>query len=163
MKITHIWLFIINFFLLPSSLYSQKNNQDEDLIDSIKIKTNTGLRIRAAVEKEFIDQRIAGVATKKIDANLERCTKEIKIIGLMKRKKILGSFFKPVERDDADFLKIISKRLKLEKSKVENENQQRIQTEALTSENKNNETVNLDGLSTINQNVTPTQDTVSVS
>ena len=29
----------------------------------VKIKTNTGLRIRAAVEKEFIDQRIAGVAT----------------------------------------------------------------------------------------------------
>ena len=43
----------------------------------VKIKTNTGLRIRAAVEKEFIDQRIAGVATKKIDLNLERCTKEI--------------------------------------------------------------------------------------
>ena len=129
----------------------------------VKIKTNTGLRIRAAVEKEFIDQRIAGVATKKIDVNLERCTKEIKIIGLMKRKKILGSFFKPVERDDVDFLKIISRRLKLEKSKVENENQLRIQTEALISENQNNETVNLDGVSTINQNVSPTQDTVSVN
>ena len=129
----------------------------------VKIKTNTGLRIRAAVEKEFIDQRIAGVATKKIDVNLERCTKEIKIIGLMKRKKILGSFFKPVERDDVDFLKIISRRLKLEKSKVDNENQLRIQTEALISENQNNETVNLDGVSTINQDVSPTQDTVSVN
>ena len=84
-------------------------------------------------------------------------------IGLMKRKKILGSFFKPVERDDADFLKIISRRLKLEKSKVENENQLRIQTEALISENQNNEIVNLDGVSTINQNVSPTQDTVSVN
>ena len=129
----------------------------------VKIKTNTGLRIRAAVEKEFIDQRIAGVATKKIDVNLERCTKEIKIIGLMKRKKILGSFFKPVERDDVDFLKIISRRLKLEKSKVENENQLRIQTETLISENQSNETVNLDGVSTINQNVSTTQDTVSVN
>ena len=129
----------------------------------VKIKTNTGLRIRAAVEKEFIDQRIAGVATKKIDVNLERCTKEIKIIGLMKRKKILGSFFKPVERDDADFLKIINKRLKLEKRKVENENQLRIQTEALTSENQNNETVKLDGVSNINQNVSPPPDTVSVN
>jgi hypothetical protein len=49
----------------------------------IKIKTNTGLRIRAAMEKEFIDQRIAGMATKKIDLNLERCTKEIRIMGLM--------------------------------------------------------------------------------
>jgi len=81
----------------------------------------------------------------------------------MKRKKILGSFFKPVERDDTDFLKIISKRLKLEKSKVENENQLRIQTEALMSENQNNETVNLDGVSTNNQNVSPTQDTISVN
>ena len=60
-------------------------------------------------------------------------------------------------------LKIIGKRLKLEKNKVENENQLRIQTEALMSENQNNETVNLDGVSTNNQNVSPTQDTVSVN
>ena len=88
----------------------------------MKIKTNTGLRIRAAMEKEYIDQRIAGIATKKIDLHLERCTKEIRIIGLMKRKKILGSFFKVVERDDADLLKVITKRVKLEAQKVENEN-----------------------------------------
>ena len=53
--------------------------------------------------------------------------------------------------------------MKLEKSKVDNENQLRIQTEALMSENQNNETVNLDGVSTNNQNVSPTQDTVSVN
>jgi len=100
----------------------------------MKIKTNTGLRIRAATEKEFIDQRIAGIATKKIDLHLERCTKEIRIIGLMKRKKILGSFFKVVERDDADLLKVITKRVKLEEQRIENQNQLRIQAEALASQ-----------------------------
>ena len=100
----------------------------------MKIKTNTGLRIRAATEKEFIDQRIAGIATKKIDLHLERCTKEIRIIGLMKRKKILGSFFKVVERDDPDLLKVINKRVKLESQRIENENQLRIQAEALASQ-----------------------------
>ncbi|MDC1357452.1 ribosome recycling factor [Pseudomonadota bacterium] len=100
----------------------------------MKVKTNTGLRIRAATEKEYIDQRIAGIATKKIDLHLERCTKEIRIIGLMKRKQILGSFFKVVERDDPDLLKVITKRVKLESQRVENENQLRIQAEALASQ-----------------------------
>ena len=100
----------------------------------MKIKTNTGLRIRAATEKEFIDQRIAGIATKKIDLHLERCTKEIRIIGLMKRKKILGSFFKVVERDDSELLKVIAKRVKLEEQRIENQNQLRIQAEALASQ-----------------------------
>ena len=100
----------------------------------MKIKTNTGLRIRAATEKEFIDQRIAGIATKKIDLHLERCTKEIRIIGLMKRKNILGSFFKVVERDDSELLKVIAKRVKLEEQRIENQNQLRIQAEALASQ-----------------------------
>ena len=38
---------------------------------------------------------------------------------LMKRKQILGSFFKTVERDDADLLKVINKRVKLEKDRLE--------------------------------------------
>ena len=97
----------------------------------MKIKVNTSLRIRAAMEKEYIDLRISNMATKKIDLHLERCTKEIRIIGLMKRKQILGSVFKVVERDDADLLKVITKRVKLEAQRVENENQLRIQTEAL--------------------------------
>ena len=96
-----------------------------------KMKTNTGLRIRAAMEKEFIDQRIANLATRRINDNLDRCTQEVRIIGLMKRKKILGSFFKTVERDDNDLLKIINKRLKLEQKRIENENQLKIQKEAL--------------------------------
>ena len=99
-----------------------------------KMKTNTGLRIRAAMEKEFIDQRIANLATKRINDNLDRCTQEVRIIGLMKRKKILGSFFKTVERDDNDLLKIINKRIKLEQRRVENQNQMKIQSEALVKQ-----------------------------
>tara|TARA_B100000989_G_C19435082_1_gene424765 strand:- start:117 stop:914 length:798 start_codon:yes stop_codon:yes gene_type:complete len=114
-----------------------------------KIKTNTSLRIRAAVEKEFIDQRIAGIATKKIDTNLERCTKEVRIIGLMKRKQILGSFFRTVERDDADLIKIINKRVKLEQRRIENENQLRIQAEAL--ENQKNEEVKSNNIASVEQ------------
>jgi hypothetical protein len=109
----------------------------------LKSKTNTSLRIRAAMEKEFIDQRIAGLATKKIDSNLERCTKEIRIMGLMTRKKILGSFFKSVERDDPELLKIIAKRVKLETQKIENEQQIRIQNEALENQVENQEQATL--------------------
>ena len=113
----------------------------------MKIKTNTGLRIRAAMEKEYIDQRISGIALKKIDNALERITKEIKIIGVIKRKAILGSFFKTIERDDADMVKIINKRIKLEKDKIAKEQELRIQAEALESFEHNKEKVD-----TVNEN-----------
>ena len=100
----------------------------------LKIKTNTGLRIRAAMEKEYIDQRISGFAIKKIDNALERITKEIKIVCVMKRKAILGSFFKTVERDDNDIIKIINKRIKLEKDKIAKEQDLRIKDEALENQ-----------------------------
>ena len=112
----------------------------------IKIKTNTGLRIRAAMEKEYIDQRISGVAVKKIDNALERITKEIKIVGVKKRKSILGSFFKTIERDDAEIIKTINKRIKLEKDKVSRELERRIQEEALEGQDlvaNNSETENV--------------------
>ena len=103
----------------------------------MKIKTNTGLRIRAAMEKEYIDQRISGVALKKIDNALERITKEMKIVGVMKRKSILGSFFKTIERDDAEIIKAINKRIKLEKDKIAKEQDLRIKDEAFESEAQN--------------------------
>ena len=105
----------------------------------MKIKTNTGLRIRAAMEKEYIDQRISGVAIKKIDNALERITKEMKIVGVMKRKAILGSFFKTIERDDTDIVKVVNKRVKLEKDKIDKEQQLRIQAEALEKQDLNKE------------------------
>ena len=100
----------------------------------MKIKTNTGLRIRAAMEKEYIDQRISGFAVKKIDNALERITKEMKIVGVMKRKSILGSFFKTIERDDAEIIKAINKRIKLEKDKIAKEQDLRIKDEAIESQ-----------------------------
>jgi ribosome recycling factor len=101
----------------------------------VKVKTNTGLRIKAAVEKEFIEARIAGMATKKIDLAYERCTKEIRIMGLMKRKNILGSFFTTVERDDTDLLKEIAKRAKLEAQKLEAEKLKLLELENISNEN----------------------------
>ena len=112
----------------------------------MKIKTNTGLRIRAAMEKEYIDQRISGVAVKKIDNALERITKEMKIIGVMKRKTILGSFFKTIERDDADLVKIINKRIKLEKDKIAKEQEIRIKTEALQSTDQTTDKVETENI-----------------
>ena len=112
----------------------------------MKIKTNTGLRIRAAMEKEYIDQRISGFAVKKIDNALERITKEMKIIGVMKRKSILGSFFKTIERDDAEIIKFINKRIKLEKDKIAKEQDLRIKDEAFESQVQSiekNETENI--------------------
>ena len=109
----------------------------------MKIKTNTGLRIRAAMEKEYIDQRISGVALKKIDNALERITKEMKIIGVAKRKAILGSFFKTIERDDADIIKVINKRIKLEKDKIAKEQELRIQAEALENQEQNKEKIQI--------------------
>ena len=61
----------------------------------------------------------------------------------MTRKKILGSFFKSVERDDPELLKIIAKRVKLETQKIENEQQIRIQNEALENQVENQEQATL--------------------
>jgi len=64
-------------------------------------------------------------------------------MGLMTRKKKLGSFFKSVERDDPELLKIIAKRVKLETQKIENEQQIRIQNEALENQIENQEQATL--------------------
>ena len=63
--------------------------------------------------------------------------------GFNDKKKILGSFFKSVERDDPELLKIIAKRVKLENQKIENEQQIRIQNEALENKLKNQEQATL--------------------
>ena len=112
----------------------------------LKIKTNTGLRIRAAMEKEYIDQRISGIALKKIDNALERITREMKIIGVMKRKSILGSFFKTIEKDDADMVKIINKRIKLEKDKIAKEQELRIKDEVLEDQNQTTDKVETENI-----------------
>ena len=106
----------------------------------VKIKTNTGLRVKAAMEKEFIDQRIAGMASKKIERAYDRCSKEIRIIGLARRKNVLGNFFSIREKDDAELLKEISKRAKLEQQKIEAEKMILSQTKTISEidDNKDN-------------------------
>ena len=78
-----------------------------------KIKTNTGLRIRAAVQNEFIETKIATLATKKIDATYIKIESEGKFLGVLKRKQILGSYFKSTEKDDEIFVKKVNLYLKL--------------------------------------------------
>ena len=78
-----------------------------------KIKTNTGLRIRAAVQNEFIETKIATLATKKIDASHVKIENEGKLLGVLKRKQILGSYFKSTEKDDELFIKKVNLYLKL--------------------------------------------------
>ena len=110
----------------------------------VKIKTNTGLRIRAATEKEFIDQRIAGISSKKIENAYERCTKEIRIIGLMRRKQILGSFYTSTERDDVELLKEINKRTKLEQQKLATEKLISSQSKDISETHNNDDNVQQD-------------------
>ena len=78
-----------------------------------KIKTNTGLRIRAAVQNEFIETKIATLATKKIDATYLIVESEGKFLGVLKRKQILGSYFKSTEKDDEIFIKKVNVYFKL--------------------------------------------------
>ena len=96
-----------------------------------KIKTNTGLRIRAAVQNEFIETKIATLATKKIDASHLKIEGEGKFLGVLKRKQILGSYFKSTEKDDEIFVKKVNLYLKL------NGNLKELETE-IKEENQNN-------------------------
>ena len=79
----------------------------------MKLKTNTGLRIRAAVQNEFIDTRIANLFTKKIDAAYEKFNKEARILGLLRRKQILGKFYRPSEKDDEILIKDVNLMIRL--------------------------------------------------
>ena len=96
-----------------------------------KINTNTGLRIRAAVQNEFIETKIATLATKKIDSSHLKIESEGKFLGVLKRKQILGSYFKSTEKDDEIFVKKVNLYLKL------NGNLKELETE-LKEENQNN-------------------------
>ena len=96
-----------------------------------KVKTNTGLRIRAAVQNEFIETKIATLATKKIDSSHLKIESEGKFLGVLKRKQILGSYFKSTEKDDEIFVKKVNLYLKLNGNLKEQET-------ALKEENQNN-------------------------
>ena len=68
---------------------------------------------------------------------------------LSKEKKILGSFFKTIERDDGDIIKVINKRTKLEKDKVAKELELRIQQEASEGKEQNIDKVETENVKTV--------------
>ena len=67
----------------------------------------------------------------------------------MLSKEILGSFFKTIERDDGDIIKVINKRTKLEKDKVAKELELRIQQEASEGQEQNIDKVETENVKTV--------------
>ena len=82
-----------------------------------KIRSNTAIRITKAVENEFIDQRTASVANKKIEKNFLKFEVDAIKVGMIKKMDILGKWFSPEnDQEKALWAKIKKK----EKSKEEN-------------------------------------------
>ena len=81
-----------------------------------KIRSNTSIRITKAVENEFIDQRTAGVANKKIEKNFSKFELEAIKVGMTKKIDILGKWFTPENDQEKD---LYTKMKKKEKSKEE--------------------------------------------
>ena len=68
--------------------------------------------------------------------------------------------FKTVERDDADIIKVINKRLKLEKDKIAKEQELRIKNEALEEQNQSIDNVENENM---NNNVRQTDNEINIS
>ena len=82
-----------------------------------KIRSNTAIRITKAVENEFIDQRTARVANKKIEKNFLKFEVDAIKAGMIKKMDILGKWFSPENDQEKALLAKIKKK---EKSKEEN-------------------------------------------
>ena len=82
-----------------------------------KIRSNTAIRITKAVENEFIDQRTAGVANKKIEKNFSKFELEAVKVGMIKKVDILGKWFTPENDQEKD---LYGKMKKKQKDKEEN-------------------------------------------
>ena len=82
-----------------------------------KIRSNTAIRITKAVENEFIDQRTAGMANKKIEKTFSKYEVDAVKTGMLKKIDILGKWFSPENDQEKDlFIKIKKK----EQSKKDN-------------------------------------------
>ena len=82
-----------------------------------KIRSNTAIRITKAVENEFIDQRTASVANKKIEKNFSKFEVDATKAGMIKKMDILGKWFSP----ENDLEKNLLAKIKIKvKSKEEN-------------------------------------------
>ena len=82
-----------------------------------KIRSNTAIRITKAVENEFIDQRTASVANKKIEKNFLKFEVDAIKVGMIKKMDILGKWFSPENDQEKALLAKIKKK---ENSKEEN-------------------------------------------
>ena len=81
-----------------------------------KIRSNTAIRITKAIENEFIDQRTAGFANKKIEKNFSKYEVDAIKAGMIKKMDILGKWFSPENDQEKALLAKIKKK---EKSKEE--------------------------------------------
>ena len=79
-----------------------------------KIRSNTAIRITKAVENEFIDQRTAGFANKKIEKNFSKYEVDAIKAGMIKKMDILGKWFSPENDQEKDLLAKIKKKQKSE-------------------------------------------------
>jgi ribosome recycling factor len=70
-----------------------------------KIKSNTSQRLMKALENEYIEQKIAGVANKNMDKTFTKLEKEAVKIGMLKKIEILGNWYSP----DNDLEKVFYK------------------------------------------------------
>ena len=77
-----------------------------------KIRSNTAIRITKAVENEFIDQRTAGFANKKIEKNFSKYEVDAVKAGMIKKMDILGKWFSPENDQEKDLLAKIKKKQK---------------------------------------------------
>ena len=77
-----------------------------------KIRSNTAIRITKAIENEFIDQRTAGFANKKIEKNFSKYEVDAIKAGMIKKMDILGKWFSPENDQEKDLLAKIKKKQK---------------------------------------------------
>ncbi len=75
-----------------------------------KIRSNTAIRITKAVENEFIDQRTAGLANKKMEKAFAKYEIEAIKVGMLKKIDILGKWFSPENDRERDLHAKIKKK-----------------------------------------------------
>ena len=78
-----------------------------------KIRSNTALRITKAVENEFIEQRTASVANRKIEKNFRTYELEAIKVGMLKKYDLLGKWFSPENDIEKELFTKHKKKLKV--------------------------------------------------
>ena len=84
-----------------------------------KIKSNTSQRLMKALENEYIEQKIAGVANKNMEKTFTKLEKESVKIGMLKKIEILGNWYSP----ESDLEKVLFKTYQQTQAKKNNKNE----------------------------------------